>query len=185
MQTNLSDRYQWAVERNIPIASTDTLRIIETILKERKPVYCIEFGTAIGRSTVHIARTLAPWEGRLISFEISYPSYHKARTILADEWITNAALYHHNIDTVDLDAHLYRRVDFAFIDAHKESYSNYFLRLLPYLDDQAVILFDDVEQYASKVDGLEDLLKAHWLTFRYYASDNNTDSVLVATMAKK
>lgn len=181
MRSWLSNIYKRAVDRKIPIASNDTLTIIKGILEKKKPVYCVEFWTAIGRSAAHIARTLAPWNWTLISFETSYPSYHKARQILAQEAIYTCNVYHHNIDTVDLSSYLYCPVDFVFIDAQKESYSDYFHKILPYLSNNATIVFDDIHQYASKVDGLEDLLEKAWWALEYHSTDNNTDQLLIAT----
>ena len=105
---------------NIPILNADSARLLMVIAQACSARSVVEVGTAIGVSTLHLARAVGP-QGRVISFEIDEQRHNAAR-----EYLTRAGV----ADRVDLrlmDAgmglgQLEPGVDLVFLDGVKEDY---------------------------------------------------------------
>ena len=108
-------------------------------------------GTAIGFSTLYIARAL-PGDGVIVSFEIDETRHNAAR-----EYLERAGL----LARVDLrlqDARaglesLEGPFDMAFIDGVKAQYGDYLDLLLPLLGPRAVLAVDNVLMSGGVADG--------------------------------
>jgi caffeoyl-CoA O-methyltransferase len=126
----------------IPIVVPATGRLLEVLALARGARRALEIGTAIGVSTLYIARGLAEG-GQVVSFEID-PERHAA----AQDYLERAGVG----DRVDLrlqDAReglqtLEGKFDFAFLDGVKQQYGDYFEAVLPLLADRAVLTVDNV-----------------------------------------
>jgi caffeoyl-CoA O-methyltransferase len=126
----------------IPIVVPATGRLLEVLALARGARRALEVGTAIGVSTLYIARGLAEG-GQVVSFEID-PERHAA----AQDYLERAGVG----DRVDLrlqDAReglqtLEGKFDFAFLDGVKQQYGDYFEAVLPLLADRAVLTVDNV-----------------------------------------
>lgn len=57
------------------------------------------------------------------------------------------------------------QIDFLFIDAEKASYLKYYLKCLPSLHSQSVVLFDDIIKYKQKTADLIQYLKKNEIDF--------------------
>jgi predicted O-methyltransferase YrrM len=57
------------------------------------------------------------------------------------------------------------QIDFLFIDAEKISYLAYYLACKPFLSDDAIIVFDDVIKYQTKISDLLAYLNHHDLSY--------------------
>ncbi|MEM7285631.1 MAG: O-methyltransferase [Actinomycetota bacterium] len=108
-----------------------------------QPWFAVEIGTFTGYSSIAIARGLAPG-GRLLCCDVS----EQWTSIARDHWA--AAGIDDRIDLVvapasDTLAGLEpdTRVDFAFIDADKTGYLDYYEALVPKLSPQGVIAVDN------------------------------------------
>ena len=104
----------------------------------------IEVGTFTGSSSICIARGL-PETGRLVCLDIS-----EEWTTLARKYWAKAAVAH-KIDlllgpaTDSLKAlEPASMFDFAFIDAHKPEYDDYYEAVLPHMRPNSLILFDNM-----------------------------------------
>lgn len=105
---------------NIPILNADSARLLMVIARATRARSVVEVGTAIGVSTLHLARAVGS-EGRVISFEIDEQRHNAAR-----EYLTRAGV----ADRVDLrlmDAgvgleQIDQGVDLVFLDGVKEDY---------------------------------------------------------------
>ena len=105
---------------HIPILNADSARLLMVIARAAGARSVVEVGTAIGVSTLHLARAVGP-EGRVISFEIDEHRHNAAR-----DYLTRAGV----ADRVDLrlvDAgvgleQLDPGVDLVFLDGVKEDY---------------------------------------------------------------
>ena len=126
----------------IPIVVPATGRLLEVLALARGARRALEIGTAIGVSTLYIARGLAEG-GQIVSFEID-----AERHAAAQDYLQRAGVG----DRVDLrlqDAReglqtLAGKFDFAFMDGVKLQYDDYFEAVLPLLDDGAVLVVDNV-----------------------------------------
>ncbi len=128
----------------IPVVMPATGELLRLLALAGGARRALEVGTAIGVSTLHIARGLAA-DGTIVSFEID-PERHAA----AGDYLLRAGVG----DRVDLrlqDAReglrgLEPGFDFAFIDGVKIEYVDYFEQVLPLLAPGAVLAVDNVLQ---------------------------------------
>jgi predicted O-methyltransferase YrrM len=126
----------------IPVVVPATGRLLEVLALARGARRALEIGTAIGVSTLYIARGLAE-DGQVVSFEIDSERHAAAR-----EYLEQAGVG----DRVDLrlqDAReglrsLEGEFDFAFMDGVKAQYGEYFEAVLPLLAEGAVLVVDNV-----------------------------------------
>ncbi len=126
----------------IPIVVPATGRLLQVLALSRGAHRALEVGTAIGVSTLYIARGLAEG-GKVVSFEVD-PDRHAA----AQEYLNRAGVgdrvHLHLQDAraglVDLEG----KFDFAFLDGVKAQYGDYFEAVLPLLDVGAVLVVDNV-----------------------------------------
>jgi predicted O-methyltransferase YrrM len=134
----------------IPIVVPSTGALLELLALASRARRALEVGTAIGVSTIYIARGLAD-DGTMVSFEID-PERHSA----ARHYMDRAGFK----DRVELrleDAReglgsLEPGFDFAFLDGVKAQYGEYFELVLPLLADGAVLVVDNVLRGGSVAD---------------------------------
>jgi caffeoyl-CoA O-methyltransferase len=126
----------------IPVVPPETGELLGLLARIRGASRVVEIGTAIGVSTLYLARAL-PAGGRLVSFEVD-PARHEA----ARNYLQRAGL----LDRVDLrlqDAReglpqLNGPFDMAFVDAVKMQYGDYLELLLGLLAPRAVVAVDNM-----------------------------------------
>jgi caffeoyl-CoA O-methyltransferase len=126
----------------IPIVVPATGRLLQVLALARGAHRALEVGTAIGVSTLYIARGLAEG-GQVVSFEVD-PDRHAA----AADYLARAGV----ADRVQLNLQDAREglaaqegtFDFAFLDGVKAQYGDYFDAVLPLLDAGAVLVVDNV-----------------------------------------
>ncbi len=183
----LAEMETQARHEGIPIVVPATGRLLEVLALARGARRALEVGTAIGVSTLYIARGLAEG-GRAVSFEVD-PERHAA----AREYLERAGV----ADRVDLRlqdarrglAELEGKFDFAFLDGVKAQYGDYFDAVLPLLDDGAVLVVDNVlmDGQVARADGGERISTARAFNERLLTHPELTgtltpvgDGVLVA-----
>jgi predicted O-methyltransferase YrrM len=112
----------------------------------------VEVGTAIGVSTLYIARAL-PADGAIVSFEID-----RDRQAAARDYLHRAGV----LDRVDLRLQDAREgleslqegaFDMAFIDGVKTQYGDYYDHLLPHLRRGGVLAIDNVLMSGTVAEG--------------------------------
>jgi caffeoyl-CoA O-methyltransferase len=138
----LAEMETHARQDDIPIVVPATGRLLQVLALSRGAHRALEVGTAIGVSTLYIARGLAEG-GEVVSFEVD-PDRHAA----AQEYLNRAGVG----DRVQLHlqdarrglAELEGKFDFAFLDGVKAQYGDYFDAVLPLLDTGAVLVVDNV-----------------------------------------
>lgn len=124
---------------------------LEVLIGSLAPSLCVEIGTFTGYSSLAIARALGP-EGRLICCDIS----EEWTAVAREHW--DAAGVSDKIDlriapAIDTLKTLGdTAVDFAFIDADKGSYVDYYEALVPLLSDRGVIAVDNTLWDAQVID---------------------------------
>ncbi len=104
----------------------------------------IEIGTFTGYSAICIARGL-PATGRLLCLDISEEWTNMARKYWAKAGVDQKIELRLGPAVESLEEMGPKPVfDFAFIDAHKPEYDDYYERLLPLMRPQSLILFDNM-----------------------------------------
>jgi predicted O-methyltransferase YrrM len=126
----------------IPIVVPETGRLLELLALSRRVRRVVEIGTAIGVSTLHLARALAS-DGTIVSFEID-----ERRQAAARDYLDRAGVLHRaDLRLQDARAglpELRGPFDMAFVDGVKTQYDTYLDLLLPLLGDGALLVVDNV-----------------------------------------
>ena len=112
-----------ALENHVPIVEDEPLKVIETILKLKRPNRILEVGPAVGYSAINFAKHLCGENSKLKTIELKESMYNKAL-----ENITAMGL-NDKIEAINADATEYMRnipddeqYDVVFIDAAKGQY---------------------------------------------------------------
>lgn len=125
----------------IPIVHWETGRLLATLVGALDPAAVLEFGTAIGYSTLHMAEQLG--SGRIFTLERDPGRIQQAR-----EYFTRAGVAD-KIEIVEGDAldsiqRLDGPFDFVFIDGSKDEYRRYLDLAEPKLTDRALLVVDNL-----------------------------------------
>lgn len=139
----------------IPIVVPETGQLLHVLARSCAARRVLEIGTAIGVSTLYLARAL-PADGSIVSFEVDKARHDAARRYLEEAGVLQRC------DLLLQDAREGLRelegvFDMAFIDGVKTQYGDYFDALLPLLRSGAVLAVDNVlmsgSVAASRSDG--------------------------------
>jgi predicted O-methyltransferase YrrM len=129
----------------IPIVPPETGAFLQVLALAHGAKRIVEVGTAIGVSTLYLARALPPDDGAVVvSFEID-----ERRHVAARDYLDRAGLSR-RVDLRLQDAReglaeLERQsFDFAFLDGVKAEYGDYFDHVVPLLDAGGVLAVDNV-----------------------------------------
>jgi predicted O-methyltransferase YrrM len=153
----LAEMEEHAARERIPIVVPETGQLLHVLTLARAPRRVLEVGTAIGVSTLYIARALAP-DAVIVSFEIDEVRQESAR-----QYLERAAV----LDRTDLRledargglASLQAPFEMAFIDGVKAQYGEYLELVLPLLADGALLVVDNVLMAGTVARGRSD---GHW-----------------------
>lgn len=146
-----------AAAEGIPVVVPETGALLHVLARACGARRILEVGTAIGVSTLYLARAL-PEGGQVVSFEID-----EARQSAAREYLDRAGV----LDRVDLRlqdareglATLSEQFDLAFIDGVKAQYGDYLEAALPMLRSGGVLAVDNVLMSGTVAEGRTD---GHW-----------------------
>jgi predicted O-methyltransferase YrrM len=141
----------------VPIVVPETGQLLHVLALVRGARTIVEVGTAIGVSTLYLARALPP-DGTIVSFEIDEDRHRAARDHLERAGVA---------DRCDLrleDARSGLRslegpFDMAFIDGLKAQYGQYFEELLPLLGPGSLLMVDNVLLSGTVAEGSG---RGHW-----------------------
>jgi predicted O-methyltransferase YrrM len=196
-----------SIERNVPNISEQNAEFLQNLIREKNPKHILEIGTANGYSTLQFASMLleksppekGEWEGVTQNKDSSHvtppnlPFSREEWTITTIEYAWNAhieAVEHFrnckvkNIHAVWGDAKAViptlanEYFDFVFIDAMKREYLDYLLLSLPKCTPDALIVIDDVEKFASKMENLYDWLWDKEIPYHIEKTDID-DSIMI------
>jgi len=134
------------------------------LIREFRPLVCLELGTCLGISASYQAAALKLNEsGRIVTLEGA-----ESLAKLAEGYFLNLGLDNAEVviglfqDTLKIVLEENRPIDYAFVDGHhqEEPTLAYFREILPFLSERAVMVFDDI----SWSDGMKrawNTIKAH------------------------
>jgi predicted O-methyltransferase YrrM len=125
----------------IPIVPPETGELLHVLALSAGARRIVEVGTAIGVSTLYLARALPP-DGRLVSFEVDQDRQQAAAAYLARaglEGVVDLRLQ----DAREGLAALEGEWDLAFIDAAKGEYESYLDLIVPRLRAGGLVLADN------------------------------------------
>jgi caffeoyl-CoA O-methyltransferase len=150
----LAEMEAHAERDRIPVVVPETGAFLHVLALARGARRVVEVGTAIGVSTLYLARAL-PQDGVVVSFEVD-----EARHSAAVGYLGRAGL----LDRTDLrlqDARtglesLDGSFDMAFVDGVKAQYGDYIDALLPLLGVGAVLTVDNVLMSGAVAEGRGD-----------------------------
>lgn len=143
-----------AARDRIPIVVPETGELLHVLALARGARRILEVGTAIGVSTLYMARAL-PQDGTIVSFEIDVDRHEAARGYLERAGVLNRAdlrLQDAREGLPELDPPF----DMAFLDGVKAQYGQYFDALVPLMGSGAVLAVDNVLMSGAVAEGHSD-----------------------------
>ena len=134
-----------ALDNHVPIIEDEPLKLIEVLLKIKKPNKILEVGTAVGYSAINFSKYLVGENSKLKTIEIKEAMYNKA--------MENISLMNLNdkIEVVLADAGEYMKsiqdeeqYDVIFIDAAKGQYLVYLKEAIRLTKIGGIIIADNM-----------------------------------------
>ncbi len=132
---------KYALENSVPIVDLEVAQLLKFVLKIHKPKKILEVGTAIGYSSILMAKSSA--SSKIVTIERSPEMYTKA--------VENVKKFglEDRIEIIFGDAEeelpkLKDSFDFVFLDASKGHYLEFFKYIEPLLEDDSVIFSDNI-----------------------------------------
>jgi predicted O-methyltransferase YrrM len=141
----------------IPIVVPETGELLHVLARAARARRILEVGTAIGVSTLYLARALGPG-GEIVSFEIDPERHAAAQAYLGRAGVADRADLRLQ-DAREGLAGLKGPFELAFIDGVKAQYADYLELLLPLLGDGGVLAIDNVLMSGTVAEGRSD---GHW-----------------------
>ncbi len=131
-----------ALEEHIPIIMDDTLKVIDTYLKEMKPKRILEIGTAVGYSAICFSKYLAE-DGIIDTIERDEERIAEAKENIK-EMKLDSKINIYEGDAVEILPTLNNKYDAIFIDAAKGKYTFFLEQALRMLDEKGIIFADNI-----------------------------------------
>jgi predicted O-methyltransferase YrrM len=150
----LAEMEAHGAREGVPIVVPEVGQLLHVLALASAARRVIEVGTAIGVSTLYLARAL-PLGGTVVSFEVDPDRHAAARSYLERAGVLDRAdlrLEDARQGLRTLEGHY----DMAFIDAVKTQYGTYFEALLPLLRPGAVLAVDNVLMSGTVAEGRSD-----------------------------
>lgn len=150
----LGEIYSEAISDKVPVMRKETRELLKTQLIMKKPMQILEIGTAVGYSSIFMSQYLGT-EGQITTIELD-----SERVIIARDNIDKVGKSN-VIQVLQGDALEVLKTlpdnayDFAFVDAAKGQYINYYSDVMRVVRSGGVIISDNVLQ-----DG--DVLESHF-----------------------
>jgi predicted O-methyltransferase YrrM len=153
----LSEMEEQGAREHIPIVVPETGALLHVLALASGAQRILEVGTAIGVSTLYLARAL-PQDGQVVTFEIDQERQAAARGYLERAGV---------LDRVDLRlqdareglAELDGAFDLAFVDGVKAQYGEYFDDVVPLLRSGGLLAVDNVLMSGTVAENRGD---GHW-----------------------
>jgi caffeoyl-CoA O-methyltransferase len=139
----------------IPIVVPEAGRLLHVLALARGARRIVEVGTAIGVSTLYLARAL-PEDGVIVSFEIDPERHAAARGYLERAGVLGRADLRLEDARTGLQSLEPESFDLAFIDGVKAQYGDYLELVLPLIAIGGVLAVDNVLMSGTVAEGRSD-----------------------------
>jgi predicted O-methyltransferase YrrM len=153
----LAEMEAHGARERIPILDAQSGALLHVLARAIGARRVVEVGTAIGVSTLHLARAL-PADGELVSFEIDAERHAAAEGYLARAAL-GARLDLRLQDARAGLAELTGPFDLAFLDGVKAEYEDYLALVVPLLRPGGLVAVDNVLMSGTVAEGRSD---GHW-----------------------
>jgi len=150
----LAEMERHAARDGIPIVVPQTGALLHVLALAVAARRIVEVGTAIGVSTLYLARALPPG-GKILSFEVDEERHAAARSYLKRAGALDRADLRLQ-DAREGLSDVGEQFDMAFIDGVKAQYGDYFDRLFPLLRDGGLLAVDNVLMGGTVAEGRGD-----------------------------
>lgn len=144
METNeiLNEQRIYAMINNVPILRESEVHLFEELLSLYEPTSVLEIGTAIGYSTLLMARQMGEG-GHITSIELDTVRHEMAKYYIGQsDYKDNVYLL--NGDANEILVNLKGEYDLVFLDGPKGQYLKQLELIMPLLKEGAVVLADNV-----------------------------------------
>lgn len=138
----LLEMEEFAEEHSIPILSWQSANFMEQIINLHKPKRALEIGTAIGYSSIRIARAMGK-AGLVNTIELSKPNAALAKKFIQRSGVANRIELFIG-DALNLMPRMDKKYDFIFLDADKEDYKKLFDYSMLLLKRGGVLFVDNL-----------------------------------------
>lgn len=138
----IEEMEKYAREHNVPIFSWQSAELLEQLVQIKNPKRALELGTAIGYSTIRIARNL---KGKSIihTIEKSSDNIIAAKDFIAKSGISGKIKLLEG-DALNVMPQLKKKYDLIFLDADKEDYKRLFDYSLVLLRRGGLLIVDNL-----------------------------------------
>lgn len=136
----LEEIYQEGITEEIPIIQVPSLKLIEIFADVIRPKTIIEVGTAIGFSTIWLAKVYP--DAVIHTIERKLPMIDRAKRNIEKAGLTNQIVLHEG-DAIEIIPTL-PKSDLIFIDAAKGKYKEFFELSFPLLNVGGIFIFDNI-----------------------------------------
>jgi caffeoyl-CoA O-methyltransferase len=153
----LAEMQAQGAREGIPILDAQSGALLHVLARAMGARRIVEVGTAIGVSTLHLARAL-PADGELISFEIDAERHAAARAYLDRDGLTARVDLRLQDARAGL-AELTGPFDLAFLDGVKAEYDEYLDLVVPLLRPGGLVAVDNVLMSGAVAENESD---GHW-----------------------
>ncbi len=131
-----------AHQKNIPIISRETANIIKSILTVKKPKLILEIGTAIGFSTLWMAR-YTDLDTEIVTIERNQKRFDEARKNIKEFGFNDKVTFKFG-DAQEVVPYLRRKFNLVFVDAAKGQYLNLFKMIEENITNNGIIICDNI-----------------------------------------
>ena len=147
----LAEMRERGARDSIPILDPQAAALLHVLARAMGARRIVEVGTAIGVSTIHLARAL-PDDGELISFEIDRERHTAAQSYFGRARLT-AQVDLRLQDATEGLAELTGPFDIAFLDGVKAEYGQYLDLVVPLLRPGGLVAVDNVLMSGAVAEG--------------------------------
>ncbi len=150
----LGQIYSEAIRDRVPVMRPETRELLKTQLIMKKPMQLLEIGTAVGYSSIYMSQYLGE-NGKITTIELDEERVKIARKNIEAMSLSKV------IEVLQGDAYEVLKTlpddayDFAFVDAAKGQYINYYSDVMRVVRSGGIIISDNILQ-----DG--DVLESHF-----------------------
>jgi predicted O-methyltransferase YrrM len=138
----IKEMESYAQEHNVPILSWQSADFIEQLISIKNPRRVLELGTAIGYTTIRVARNL---KGKSVIHTIEKSADN---VVIAKDFISRSGLANKikllEGDAINVMPQLKKKYDFIFLDADKEDYKRLFDYSLVLLRSGGLLVVDNL-----------------------------------------